>query len=265
MNQSASGRRGFRWTPPESRPRAGSAHPGLQVVVPASSHRVDSGAALTMTGVGPLGLVLFKVIGETGRMAWSQRSDRADGPLTGLNKTEPSQTDVRGFFALSLAASIYAWHGAFDLGAYATIFFLQRHEFFAAIMVVLLGVLIMRRRVHIRAWLLALFAVPVAAVLLQVVFPAKHVPLVVRVFYLVLITLSWVVSPLLLWVIARLLAPDYFTLPDRRAKIGIVAIVAAVALVGFLVGRYNSHFLTCGDFRVAGQHEPTNCAHGKHL
>ena len=75
---------------------------------------------------------------------------------------------------------------------------------------------------------------------------------------------SWAtvaVSPFVLWVVARLLAPNYFTLPDRKTKLVVIGIVAVVALIGFAVGRLDHHFLTCEDFQVAGDDTPSNCVH----
>lgn len=60
--------------------------------------------------------------------------------------------------------------------------------------------------------------------------------------------------------IARLLAPDYFTLPGRRIKAAVVATVAVIAVAGYLVGRYNYRFLTCEEFEITGEHPPANCA-----
>jgi hypothetical protein len=38
-------------------------------------------------------------------------------------------------------------------------------------------------------------------------------------------------------------------------------IVATVALIGYLMGRYHDHFFTCEEFLVAGDNPPTNCVH----
>jgi F420-0:gamma-glutamyl ligase-like protein len=44
----------------------------------------------------------------------------------------------------------------------------------------------------------------------------------------------------------------------------VVAVIAAVGLIGFTVGRLNTHFLTCEDFQIAGDDEPKGCFHRKH-
>ncbi|MBQ0897235.1 hypothetical protein KBX37_29880 [Micromonospora sp. U56] len=75
----------------------------------------------------------------------------------------------------------------------------------------------------------------------------------------VLLVATAAVSPIVLWVVARILAPDYFTLPDQRARIAVVTVVAAVAVLGYVAGRFNDRLLTCEDFRVAGDDLPKNC------
>jgi hypothetical protein len=43
-----------------------------------------------------------------------------------------------------------------------------------------------------------------------------------------------------------------------------VAVIAAVALIGFTIGRLNTHFFTCEDFQIAGDDEPKGCFHSQH-
>jgi hypothetical protein len=65
----------------------------------------------------------------------------------------------------------------------------------------------------------------------------------VRVFYHILVVTVVAVLPIILWVVARLLAPNYFTLPDRRAKVAVIVIVVVVTLLGYAVGRFNNRFI----------------------
>ncbi len=115
--------------------------------------------------------------------------------------------------------------------------------------------------VTIAASLLAWITMPLVLVLLQLVFPVNHSGAAIRVIDHVLVVATVAVSPFVLWVVARLLAPSYFTLPDRKTKLVVIGIVAVVALIGFAVGRLDDHFLTCEDFQVAGDDTPSNCVH----
>jgi hypothetical protein len=196
-----------------------------------------------------------------------------DDLLTGFDETGPSRGQFRGFFATSIASSLLAWDLAFTYGAYHTVFFHTGQRLFVLSTGVLLGALMLRRRIRLHRWLLAAFAPPILLLLLRLVVPVEPAdsPLrlrlvteagpAVRVVEGVLVAAMILGSPIALWVIARLLAPDYFILPGRRVKIALLVIVSTVALIGYLVGTYNNQFLTCEQFLVAGDDAPTNCVH----
>lgn len=209
--------------------------------------------------------------GEAVSVAHSERHERhgltEDDLLKGFDQTGPGHGRLGGFFAIAIAGSLYMWNLAFTFGAYHTLFYHHRQQIFVLSLVVLLGSLIMRRRVQIQPWLLALFAPPMLIFLLRIAFPVNHrmreanaVQLADR----VLVVATVAVLPIIVWIGARLLAPDYFKLPDRRAKIAVVAVIAVVGLIGFTVGRLNTHFLTCEDFRIAGDDEPKGCFDTQH-
>jgi hypothetical protein len=184
-----------------------------------------------------------------------------DDLLKGFDQTGPSRGNLGGFFAITIGASLYAWKVAFAFGAYHTLFYERRHQLFVLSLVVLLGGFIMRRRVQIRPWLLALFIPPPLLILLQLALPVNDSGVVIRFVYHILVITVVAVLPIIAWVLARLLAPTYFTLPDRRTKVAVIVIVAVVTVLGFAVGRFNNHLLTCEDFKVAGDDVPTNCVH----
>ena len=196
-----------------------------------------------------------------------------DDLLTGFDETGPSRGQFRGFFATSIAGSLWAWDLAFTYGAYHTVSFHTRERLLVLTVAVLLGALMLRRQVRVHRWLLAAFAPLILLTLLRLLFPidpgvapvgsrvATEARPAVRVAEGVLVAATILTSPVVLWVVARLLAPDYFVLPGRRVKIALLVIVATVALIGYLVGRYNYHFLTCEEFLVAGDNAPTNCVH----
>jgi hypothetical protein len=189
---------------------------------------------------------------------------REDDLLKGFDPTGPSHGRLGGFFAITIGGSIYAWNVAFSYGAYHTFFYYRRQELFVLSLVVLLGGLIMRPRLRIRPWLFAPFTPPLLLTLLRLAFPVNHSGRVVHVFDNLLVIATLCVLPLIIWVLSRLLAPTFFTLPDRRARFGVLAIIVVVALVGYAEGRFNSHFVTCEDFQVAGDDEPKNCVHNQH-
>ena len=77
-----------------------------------------------------------------------------DDLLKGFDETAPSRGKLGGFFAVTIAASLFAWNTMFDLGAYHVAFYRTRHQLFVLSLVVLLGGLAMRRRAHTNPWLL---------------------------------------------------------------------------------------------------------------
>jgi hypothetical protein len=201
-----------------------------------------------------------------------RRLAHEDDLLTGFDETGPTRGQFRGFFASTLVASLWAFNIAFSYGAYNTVFFHIRQQLFVLSLGVLMGVLMLHRHVRVHRWVLATFALPILLFLLRLLVPVKpgvapwprlvtEAGPTVRVVEGVLVAAMILASPIALWVIARLLAPDYFILPGRWVKIAMVVIVATVALIGYAVGRYNYRFLTCEEFLVAGDEAPTNCMH----
>ena len=76
----------------------------------------------------------------------------------------------------------------------------------------------------------------------------------------VLFVLVVMLYPMVFWIVLRLVAPDYFAIPNRRLKVMSVVIVLVIALLGYSVGELNGRFLSCNDSKVSGNDLPTNCA-----
>ncbi|NES15958.1 MULTISPECIES: hypothetical protein [unclassified Micromonospora] len=107
--------------------------------------------------------------------------------------------------------------------------------------------------------MLLFFLPPIAFLLLRLVMP-HPTGSVAQTARQVLGIATVAVAPVVASIVGRLLAPHYFTLPGRRLKAALAAIVAIVALIGFLVGHFNDRLLTCAEFVVAGDNPPPNCA-----
>lgn len=60
----------------------------------------------------------------------------------------------------------------------------------------------------------------------------------------------------------RLVAPDCFSIPNRRLKVMSVVIVLVIALIAYGIGEQNSRFLSCNEFKVSGNDLPADCADG---
>jgi hypothetical protein len=173
-----------------------------------------------------------------------------------------AEQKLGGFYAITFGASLFAWDLAFDLGTHRTIFYYRRQELFVLSLVVLLSALLLRRRVHTHPWVLLFFLPPLVFQLARLVIPHPHGEVIATVDR-VLAVATIAVVPVVAAIVVRLLAPNYAALPGRRLKVIVVAIVATVALLGFLTGYFNDHFLTCEDFIVAGEDPAPNCTHTK--
>jgi hypothetical protein len=128
----------------------------------------------------------------------------------------------------------------------------------------------MRREVRLHRGLLLAFMPFLLLILLRLVAPveaareesrwgvvSKGAAAPVEAF---LIIASLICAPLIVWMVARLLAPSFFTLPGGRTKVAVVVIVATVALIGYVVGRFDYRFVSCGEFEAAGDEPPPSCS-----
>ena len=100
---------------------------------------------------------------------------------------------------------------------------------------------------------------PIGWLLFRVMSPAIEHTRWYRIVDVLLIAVTVLSLPLILWAVARILAPDYFQLSSRRLRVTAISIVLLVACAGYLVGRYNHRVLICHDFVVAGDFTPPNC------
>jgi hypothetical protein len=183
-----------------------------------------------------------------------------DDLLTGLRNHSGRPSELRGFFATTITISLVVWDLSFSLGAYHTVFYYRLLQIFVVSAVLLLGALVLRRHLSVRPWMLAILAVPVVWLVWRLLSPVGgHWHSVYRIINAVLIGLVLITLPLTLWVVARIVAPDYFELSTPRLRLAGAAIVLVVAAAGFFSGQFNYHVVTCQDFIVAGDDTPANC------
>ena len=65
--------------------------------------------------------------------------------------------------------------------------------------------------------------------------------------------------PYLVYVLVLVAVPDVDRLRNLKLRIALISIAAGIALAGFAIGRNHPVFLTCYDFKVAGDDVPDNC------
>jgi hypothetical protein len=206
---------------------------------------------------------------EDGRdRAWRRllRSARcwisSDELLTGFTATESRAPEIRTFFVSTISAALVAWDVAFNLGAFHTLFFTRRHQLAVVLFVVVLGVIVLRRQVHVHWWLLVILATPMIWVFFRLLVPRDRSNEVIDTIDGGFLVAMVMLYPIVFWIVLRLVAPDYFAIPNLRLKIASVAIVLALATLGYAVGELNYRFLSCSEFAVSGSDLPVDCADG---
>lgn len=194
----------------------------------------------------------------------SAPKEPSDDLLTGFERTGPKQGELRAYLTTAIAGSLYVFETTFHEGAYHSVFYSQLQQFAVVALVILIGLAVIRREARVHRWLGALFALPALQFVYRLWTPTKSPAPVVGVIDDVLTIINVVMSPILLWVTLRLLAPEYFRLPSRRLKIAVVGTIVFVGVVGYLAGAFNYRTLTCQDFITAGDDPPANCLHHGH-
>ena len=165
---------------------------------------------------------------------------------------------------LALAAvtlGLLTWPIAFNLGAYGEIFYVNIFQ-----VVVAASILFVITTVNggygvpwkwlIRIALAApLFWLLAAAFLTGSTSEAMDQPI----FVVSLILILLISVPLTLRLFVDMSMPKLAQTGSRRITASLVALVAVLGAIGFIVGREHARFLTCYDFSVAGASEPDNC------
>ena len=184
----------------------------------------------------------------------------SDDILSGFGRQDSSEPEIRTFFVSTIATAMVAWDIAFNLGAFHTVFFARRHQLAVVLFVVVLGTLALRRQVHVHWWVLAFLSIPFVWIVFRLIFPERDSGQLTGTVDSGFLIAIIVIYPVAFWVVLRLMAPDYFDIPNLRLKIASFTIVIVVAGIGFLVGEFNNRFLSCEEFAVSGNYLPADCA-----
>jgi aldose 1-epimerase len=187
---------------------------------------------------------------------WLPRT--SDDLLIGLDRKDRPH-GLRAFFATTITMSIVVFRIAFEIGAYHAVFYWRLMDIFVISSVLLLGAFVNRGTIRVGLWMIVILCIPVVWLVARFLQPFGPDSQAEHVADLVLIGLSVACLPLTLLAAARIIAPDYFTLPEQRLKVAAIVIVAAMGIAGFLVGQFNYRFTTCQDYVTAGDNQPSNC------
>jgi hypothetical protein len=168
--------------------------------------------------------------------------------------------ETRTFVLMVAGASVPVFMLGFNLGAFGTIFFNHYFAVWAVATTTLIASIVLRARWKPPLWGLAVLALPSVWMLADFFSgdDATSAGLFDAIYLISLLAL-----PYLVYVVAKLISPDYFQLKGLRLRGGVVVIVLAVFGAGVFVGAQNQRFLTCEDFRLSGNDLPPNCASGE--
>lgn len=169
----------------------------------------------------------------------------ADDEPTGITRT---------FMLVTIAGSLAAWEIGFDLGAFETVAYRRVFTVFVVSTVVLLTTFVRNdETLATSPFSRVILGLPLAYLFADLTFLTVSQTVVDLFNMAIVLTFPWTV-----YVIARLVDQDYFSLPRREQAIALVAVVL-IGLAGFYVGASHERFLTCDDFARSGDFQPPNC------
>jgi hypothetical protein len=148
------------------------------------------------------------------------------------------------------------WWPAFTLGAWQEIFFDDILALWAASTAAFVFVLVERRPVGGRLVRAMLLLLPSLWLFLNFVVEDETTDLAVAILDLVALAAVLVGIPFTLWVLVRIVWPDFAGETRRRTKWLIAVVVLGVAVGALFLGLNQAHFLTCEDFAISGNSEP---------
>ena len=174
------------------------------------------------------------------------------------------RTDTRIFVLSAIAMSVAVWQVTFNFGVYHTVFYEHVFTIWVASGVALIASFfiapIKDKEVRMSWRGRFVLAAPTAWILVSLSVERSIEAALSNDILLALGLLVGLVSlPYTLYVVVLVVTPDLVQLESRKLKLGLVAIVLTVALLGFLVGRFNDYFLTCNDFLISGNAAPDRC------
>ncbi len=166
------------------------------------------------------------------------------------------------FIAAAIALSIATWPISFTLGAYGEIFYREAFTVWAASLAALVAGgyswLFQSGERHISWWGAILLLVP-SIFVFWVVLGIENDSLIANLLELILLFGS---TPYIAYILLSIVVPDAVSLKSKRDMIGLVACFLIVNGASYAIGANNAYFLTCEDFRVAGDSLPEGCWEG---
>jgi hypothetical protein len=169
---------------------------------------------------------------------------------------------VRSAILISVACAYFAWDLGFEFGVHGTIYF--EKIFFVwsiSLALLLIFIIIPKNQLPVPPSLWVAAAIPTLWVLIGLSERAAADEVWIR-HALTVVGLIAVLGciPFLAAVITSVIYPDFTRMDSALPKVGISVVIAAMVMIGYLVGINHHRFLTCEDFELSGQSVPENCS-----
>ncbi|WP_322410367.1 hypothetical protein [Microbacterium invictum] len=155
--------------------------------------------------------------------------------------------------------SLVVWWPAFTLGAWGDLFFDQLLTLWAASTAALVFVLVERAPVGGKLGRALLLLVPSLWIVLSYVFNEDERNLGVLLVSVGAVLMVIVALPFTMWVLVRIVWPDFRSFTRRSTRWLILGVVGGIAIVSFVLGVTQSEWLYCEDFAISGNSEPPGC------
>ncbi|MFB9647213.1 hypothetical protein [Microbacterium terregens] len=161
---------------------------------------------------------------------------------------------------ISVGMATVVWWPAFTLGAWGDLFFDQVLTLWAASTAAFVFVLFERRPMGRRLLRALLLLLPSTWLVFSFVdLDTTDLFAFVATAFALLVVL--IASPLTVWVLARIMWPDFSENSTARQRWLIVGVVLGIGIASFVLGLNQAHFLTCEEFAISGNSEPPGCVH----
>lgn len=153
-----------------------------------------------------------------------------------------------------------AWWPAFTLGVWGEIFYDDIMALWAVSVAAFVFVVLERRPIGGKvARALVLLLPTVWLVLSFVVRQQSEDDIAGAIVDVVAFTAVIVGIPFTLWVLIRIVWPDFHHGTSRRSRWIIMGVVTGIVITSYVLGLNQASFLNCEDFALSGNSEPEGC------
>ena len=179
---------------------------------------------------------------------------------TELETVKPAAPPPHVTGVILVGMSIAVWWPAFTLGAWGDLFFDQLLTVWVAATAAFVVVLLQPRPSKHRFLRAATLLVPSIWLVLAFV-EVETEDLLTAIVDLLAILVAIIGIPFTIWVLVRILWPDFGAHLPWTKRLIVVLSVGAIAVGCWALGANQHEFLTCEDFVASGNSPPVGCVH----